>query len=135
MGNHLKDNHLEQSLFLNKHDIYEDNHVFVAGLARSGTTILLNAINQSKQFASLSYEDMPFILAPNFWTKINPAKQYLDVKERAHGDGIKISMNSPEAFEEVFWKTFDKLPLNCEDYFKKYVSLILNPRNVHDKIK
>ena len=34
-------------------------------------------------------------------------KRYLDFKERAHGDGIKVSTESPEAFEEVFWKTFD----------------------------
>ena len=47
-----------------------DKHVFVAGLARSGTTILLNAIHESNVFASLSYKDMPFVLAPNLWSKI-----------------------------------------------------------------
>ena len=30
----------------------------------------------------------------------------LKLKERVHGDGIKVSIDSPEAFEEVFWKTF-----------------------------
>ena len=29
----------------------DDNHVFVSGLARSGTTILLNAIYESNEFA------------------------------------------------------------------------------------
>ena len=30
-----------------------ENHVFITGLARSGTTILLNAIYESNEFASL----------------------------------------------------------------------------------
>ena len=39
-----------------------DNHVFVVGLARSGTTVLLNALFESREFASLSYQDMPSVL-------------------------------------------------------------------------
>ena len=68
-----------------------ENHVFVSGLARSGTTILLNAIYKSDEFASLSYKDMPFILAPNLWSKLSPSKKNNDLVERAHGDGIKVS--------------------------------------------
>ena len=30
----------------------DDNHVFVSGLARSGTTILLNALYESNEFCS-----------------------------------------------------------------------------------
>ena len=61
---------VEKSIFLKKDNNFYDNHVFIAGLARSGTTTLLNAIHQSKEFASLTYDDMPFILAPNFWDKV-----------------------------------------------------------------
>ena len=86
----------------------QDNHVFVAGLARSGTTILLNAIYKSNKFASLSYRDMPFVLAPNLWSKLSLHRQSADLIQRAHGDGIKISQDSPEAFEEVFWMSFDE---------------------------
>ncbi|WP_075507316.1 sulfotransferase [Prochlorococcus marinus] len=82
------------------------DHVFITGLARSGTTILLNALYKSNIFASLSYADMPFVLAPNLWSKISFNKKNLELKERAHGDGIKVSTESPEAFEEVFWQTF-----------------------------
>ena len=82
------------------------NHIFIAGLARAGTTILLNALYESNIFASISYADMPFVLAPNLWSKISFKKKDLKLKERAHGDGIKVSTDSPEAFEEVFWKTF-----------------------------
>ena len=83
-----------------------DNHIFITGLARGGTTTLLNALYQANLFASLCYCDMPFVLAPNLWSKIYNSKKDLVLKERAHGDGIKISLKSPEAFEEVFWKTF-----------------------------
>ena len=101
-----------------------DNHVFVSGLARSGTTILLNAIYESNEFASLSYQDMPFILAPNLWSKLSLNKKTNDLVERAHGDDIKVSTESPEAFEEVFWMTFDVSDKNTKEKFKNYVQLI-----------
>ena len=102
------------------------DHVFITGLARSGTTILLNALYKSNIFASLSYSDMPFVLAPNLWSKISFNKKNLELKERAHGDGIKISTESPEAFEEVFWKTFSHEEYEeLEDKFRIYVSNIL----------
>jgi len=101
-----------------------DMHVFVAGLARSGTTILLNAIHESHKFASLSYNDMPFVLAPNLWSKISFDKKNIGLIERSHGDGIKISTESPEAFEEVFWKTFDDGDPESAKKFKIFVQLI-----------
>jgi hypothetical protein len=102
----------------------DDNHVFVSGLARSGTTILLNAIYESNEFASLSYKDMPFVLAPNLWSKLSLNKKDIDLVERAHRDGIKVSTESPEAFEEVFWMTFDEGDKNVQEKFKNYVQLI-----------
>ena len=101
-----------------------DNHVFVSGLARSGTTILLNALYDSDEFASLSYKDMPFVLAPNLWSKLSFTKQDIDLVERAHGDGIKVSSESPEAFEEVFWMTFNENDEGAQEKFKTYVQLI-----------
>jgi hypothetical protein len=120
---------VEQSIFLKKDDNFDDDHVFVAGLARSGTTILLNAIYQSDQFASLTYDDMPFILAPNFWKKISPRKSHGELKERAHGDGVRVSTDSPEAFEEVFWKTFTDNSIIRDELFIKFISLILKKNN------
>ena len=102
----------------------DDNHVFVSGLARSGTTILLNAIYESNEFASLSYKDMPFVLAPNLWSKLSLNKKDIDLVERAHGDGIKVSTESPEAFEEVFWMTFDEGDKDIQEKFKNYVQFI-----------
>ena len=103
---------------------FADNNVFVAGLSRSGTTILLNALYKSNEFASLSYQDMPFVLAPNLWSKLSFSKKDIDFVERAHGDGIKVSSESPEAFEEVFWMTFNESDENTKEKFKTYVQLI-----------
>ncbi len=84
-----------------------DNHIFVSGLARAGTTILLKAFFETNEFVSLTYSDMPFVLAPNLWKKIKPASSAsIELKERAHGDRILVNPFSPEAFDEVFWKTF-----------------------------
>ncbi len=103
-----------------------EDHVFITGLARAGTTILLNALYKSNVFASLSYADMPFILAPNLWSKISLSKRDSALKERAHGDGIKVSKESPEAFEEVFWKTFAEDNDELEEKFRVYVGNIVH---------
>ena len=89
-------------------------HVFVAGLARAGTTILLRALHETGGFRSLTYRDMPFVLMPNVWKRISRAsRKHTEEKERAHGDRIQVSFDSPEAFEEVFWRTFCR-----DDYIK-----------------
>ena len=103
-----------------------ENHIFIAGLARAGTTILLNALYESNLFASLTYSDMPFVLAPNLWSRISFRKRDSELKERAHGDGIKVSTESPEAFEEVFWKTFaDEEHEELEEKFRTYLRNIV----------
>lgn len=83
--------------------------VYVTGLARAGTTILLEALYSTGQFASLTYRHMPFVTAPYLWKKISDNMGHGGEKrERAHGDGIMINYDSPEAFEEVFWLTFSR---------------------------
>ena len=103
------------------------NHIFITGLARAGTTILLNSLYKSNIFASLSYADMPFVLAPNLWSKISFQQKDLKLQERAHGDGIKVSTESPEAFEEVFWQTFaEDKDDELEEKFRIYVGNIVH---------
>ena len=99
---------------------YNDDHVFIIGLARSGTTVLLNALYKSDIFASLSYKEMPFALAPNLWSKIYFNKKDIGFVERAHQDGIKVSIESPEAFEEIFWMTFNDSKSDTKEKFKTY---------------
>ena len=52
---------------------------------------------------------MSFILTPLLWERFSSRFRQTDVpRERAHGDGMLVSIDSPEAFEEVVWKTFWK---------------------------
>ena len=115
---------LEKQFFLKSTADPSSSPTFVTGLARSGTTILLRAIFESNEFASLTYEDMPFILAPNLWGLLNKPQQGSALAERAHGDGILVNTESPEAFEEVFWLTHDAD--EAESEFKNYIQLILH---------
>ena len=87
--------------------------VFISGLARAGTTALFNQLYNTNEFASLKYSDMPFLLMPNGWKKFNRAPK-TEMQERAHQDGIKIGSESPEAFDEYFWKVLLK-----NSYIKK----------------
>ena len=81
--------------------------VYVCGLARSGTTILLRILDEIPELKSLSYRSMPFALAPNLWAAANrPMNRQVAEIRRAHGDGLLVDLDSPEALEEVFWRTF-----------------------------
>ncbi len=79
--------------------------VFVSGLARSGSTLLLNRLTATGVFSTSTYRHMPFVLAPNMWSGATKSQQrQSDAVERAHGDGMTHSFDSEEAFEEVFWR-------------------------------
>lgn len=85
----------------------EGRHVFVSGLARAGTTVLMRAIHGSGGFASLTYRDMPFVMAPNLWARISArSRREMARTERAHGDGVYVDFDSAEALEEPFWRAF-----------------------------
>jgi hypothetical protein len=67
---------------------------------------------------------MPFVLAPNLWSKLSFGQKDIELVDRAHGDGIKVSIKSPEAFEEVFWMSFAEHDEDTKEKFKNYVKLI-----------
>jgi hypothetical protein len=84
-----------------------DRPVFITALPRAGTTLLLECFARMTQFASHCYRDMPFVLTPCLWNSFSSAfRQESELRERAHGDGMLINVHSPEALEEVMWKTF-----------------------------
>ena len=98
---------LERARFLKSAPDDSGRHVFVAGLARAGTTILMREIHRTGAFGSLTYADMPFVLAPNTWAQISRKGQKPGKKaERAHGDGIEVDTQSPEALDEIYWRVF-----------------------------
>ncbi len=99
---------IERARFLKSSPEDGGRHVFVTGLARAGTTILMREIHRTGAFGSLTYADMPFVLAPNLWAQISRKGQKPGVRaERAHGDGIEVDTQSPEALDEVYWRVFD----------------------------
>lgn len=81
--------------------------VFITALPRSGTSILLRILCDTEHFASHTYRDMPFVMCPMLWSRFSHRFHADDTaQERAHGDGLDVSADSPEAFEEVVWKHF-----------------------------
>jgi len=81
------------------------NPIYVTGLARSGSTILLETLAKMPGVVSHRYKDFPPIYTPYWWNWFmnqagasNRAPQ-----ERAHKDGIMVTPDSPEAMEEVLW--------------------------------
>lgn len=81
--------------------------VFVTSLPRAGTTILLQVLARHPELASATYRHMPFTLAPLLWGGFSAAfRKSSGMSERAHGDGIEVGIESPEAFEEMIWMAF-----------------------------
>lgn len=98
---------LPSTLIPAAHSSPADGAVYICGLARSGTTLLLQILDQLQCFRSLTYRDMPFVLAPNLWRLLNQfGQRHVELTERVHGDGVLVDFDSPESFEEVFWRTF-----------------------------
>lgn len=93
--------------------------VIVSGLARAGTTSLMNNLSVCGSFASLNYSNMPFLTAPNLWKKFYRPKSR-DKKERSHQDGIMIGLDSNEALEEYFFKMISNDSFIKEDKLFRY---------------
>ena len=77
--------------------------IFITSLARGGTTAILNALHGLPQVATHCYRDMPFVTAPVLWSRLGGKTRTVEKRQRAHGDGLEISLDSPEAFDEVLW--------------------------------
>ena len=122
--------------------------VWVCGLARAGTTLMTEFLYETDAFCSLTYRDMPLVLAPGRWRWLSrwSSLRGPDRVERAHGDGISVGLDSPEALEEVFWSTIapeiyqhpDRLtshePTQAQlDDYQAYLHCVLQSRP--DKVK
>jgi hypothetical protein len=120
----------------------DGRHVFVSGLARAGTTIIMRRLHETGLFRSLTYRDMPFVLCPNLWQRLSAAsRRDIEAVERAHGDRVQVDFDSPEALDEVFWRVFAGDDYIKETHlrvhgvddeliekFRRYVSCILSCR-------
>jgi hypothetical protein len=85
-----------------------DRPVYIAGIARSGSTILLEMLSRHPDVATHQYRDFPLVLAPVHWNRVFGRRQaaHTEAVERAHQDRIKVTPSSPEAMEEVLWMAF-----------------------------
>ena len=123
--------------------IVDGRHVFVSGLARAGTTVLMRRFHATGEYRSLTYRDMPFVLAPNMWRRLaRSSRRHVAPAQRAHGDRILVDADSPESLDEVFWKVFageeyigkEHLRPHTPDQetisrFVRYVNAVLNAQN------
>lgn len=82
--------------------------IYICGLARSGTTILLECLAAHPDTVTHRYRDYPGLLAPVFWDRVSQRLygRRAAAAERAHGDGIEVTPDSPEAVEEMLWMAF-----------------------------
>ena len=115
---------LEKIIYLKNKNIKNQSHVFITGLPRSGTTSLLNFLFSSNKYASLTYNNMPFILSPHLSRLFH--KKNITKKERLHGDGIDFDNNSPEALDEIF---FDNNEEFVKNELENYIQLVVLSNN------
>lgn len=89
-------------------DVGIDRPIYVCGLARAGTTILLESLAAHPDAASHQYRDFPLVHIPVWWNWFldRAGSRAIDPVERAHKDGMLVTPQSPEAMEEVIWMSF-----------------------------
>jgi hypothetical protein len=85
-----------------------DPPIYIAGLARAGSTILLRVVASHPSVVTHQYRDFPFLYIPYWWqqTLERQVRGQLEASERAHEDRLKVTPESPEAMEEVLWMAF-----------------------------
>ena len=97
-----------------------DRPIYVTGLARSGSTVLLELLAAHPDVATHQYRDFPLIPIPLWWNWFldRASREQSQPVERAHKDGIAVTPESPEAMEEVLWMAFFA---DCHDPAKSNV--------------
>ena len=117
-------------------------HVFICGVARSGSTMLLRQLQDTNAFAATCYRHMPFVLAPSIWGRGRPDKRNRQALiERRHGDRIEIGPNSAEALDGIFWNTVlpryrdrvypRNLPTEILDDYAMFIENLLQQEHRH----
>ena len=85
-----------------------DRPIYVCSLPRAGTTIITEMLAGCPGVTSFRYSDFPNMWTP-YWRNwlLQRSRPFTPSrKERAHGDRIQISNDSPEAVEEILWRHF-----------------------------
>jgi hypothetical protein len=87
-----------------------DQPIYIAGLARSGSTVLLEILSAHGAVTTHKYRDFPLVHIPLWWNWFieRAGSGTANAVERAHRDGIRVTQDSPEAMEEILWMAFFK---------------------------
>ena len=82
--------------------------IYVAGVARSGTTILTEMLARHPDVTSHRYSDFPNVYTPYWRNRLaeRTRRKPPPAVERAHRDRLIVTTESPEAVEEVLWMQF-----------------------------
>lgn len=88
--------------------VQPERPVYICGLARSGSTVLLEMLAGLPGFVSWRYSDYPLQWLPYWWNALRRRLPLpvAEPAERAHRDRLVVGPDSPEAFEECFWQAF-----------------------------
>lgn len=133
---------IEKGIFSSVYEKFEaEKPIFITSLPRAGTTLMLEALHRFPSLATHTYRDMPFVMAPILWSRLSRTfRQDSESRERAHGDGMEFNYDSPEAFEEILWRTFwpekygdtgialwhsDDIKGEALDFFKEHMKKII----------
>ncbi|MEE9409864.1 MAG: sulfotransferase [Candidatus Heimdallarchaeota archaeon] len=88
-------------------NILIDRPIYITGLTRAGTTIILEMFSKHFDTANHRYLHMVNPYIPNIIQKIaNKTRIFVKKSERLHKDRIVVNRSSPEAVEEIFWQRF-----------------------------
>ncbi len=118
---------------MNNKDI--DRPIYITGLARAGTTIILEMLDKHPDLASHKYKNVLMPYLPDWFSQMaDKFNLYTKPFERLHRDGILVTRESPEAVEEIFWrKFFDNLHnekssniINRNDFNPKFEKFYCN---------
>jgi len=81
--------------------------IYIFGLARAGTTIVLEMLSKHPDLASHRYIHLFVPYLPHWISRIlKKTKFFTEPVERFHKDGMMVTRDSPEAVEEIFWQNF-----------------------------
>jgi hypothetical protein len=80
--------------------------VYVCGLARSGSTLLHEVLASAPGVATHRMKDYPLVFTPYWWRRATSHLRPGPRRERAHRDRIMVSIDSPDAIEEMLWMAF-----------------------------
>lgn len=83
-----------------------DMPIYICGLARSGSTLLHEAVAAVPSVATHRMKDFPLLFTPYWWRRATARLAATTPRERAHGDGVMITSESPDALEEMLWMAF-----------------------------